>query len=249
MAVQIHCPYCKEVLYIKEEDFDIETTCSQCKRAFVWSNILEQERWKEENLKRWQESQKQEEEMRLLEEVKKSRELQTPESEYKTDGGKTLIRSRSGFFVTLGVIAALVIIAAIIALALHKKSRTAKREKEEQTKQEAQRDKEKWANPAFSLPAEDLYRAYKENEIRADSQYKGKVLAVAGNVTDIGRDIVGDAYVCLAGSDRGSGIQCFFSRSDEGTLEQLSKGDNIHVVGECKGMMLWNVILFNCRRW
>jgi DNA-directed RNA polymerase subunit M/transcription elongation factor TFIIS len=117
VAVQIHCPYCKEVLYIKEEEFDTETRCSRCQRAFIWSNILEQERWKKENLKRWQESERQKEEMRQLKEVKKSRELHATKYESGTRGAAP-IRSRLGLFGALIVIAAAVALAAIIALTL-----------------------------------------------------------------------------------------------------------------------------------
>jgi phage FluMu protein Com len=120
VAVQIRCPYCEKLLYIKEEEFDIETRCTRCQRAFIWSNILEQERWKKENLKRWQESERQKEEMRQLEEVEKSRELHTTKYERATRGGAGPIRFKLGLFGALVVIAAAVALAVIIALALLK---------------------------------------------------------------------------------------------------------------------------------
>jgi DNA-directed RNA polymerase subunit M/transcription elongation factor TFIIS len=122
VAVQIRCPYCKQVLYIKEEEFDIETKCSHCNRAFIWSNILEQERWKKENLKRWQESERQKEQMRKLEEVRKSGELQPPEHKPEPGGGAAPVRFRLGLLGTLVVIAAVAALVAIIALTLLKKS-------------------------------------------------------------------------------------------------------------------------------
>lgn len=234
MAVQIRCPYCKEVLYIKEEEFDIETKCSRCQRAFIWSNVLERERWRKENLKRWQESH-QKEEIRRLEEARKSGEVQAPEYKPEPGGGAAPVRFRLSLVGALGLVMAAVAVAAVVALALHRKSETGKREQDSRL------------SPAFSVPAEELCRAYKENEIKADSEYKGKVLAVSGKVTDIGRSPDGEACVCLAGSDRESSIQCFFPKSEENVLERLSKGDTIHVVGECKGIKSCNVLLHNCR--
>jgi DNA-directed RNA polymerase subunit M/transcription elongation factor TFIIS len=225
VAVQIRCPYCKQVLYINEKEFDIETRCSHCNRAFIWSNILEKERWKEENRKRWQETQKQQEQVHLLEDAKRPREI--PEDhERKTSDASSPSRFRLGLLGVLGVVAAAAAVIAIIAFAFYL------REKSE---------------TALYVSAEDLYGAYKEDQTVADSRYTGRILQVIGEVADIGKDAEGDAYVCLAGSDRESTVQCFFPKSEEDALERLSKGDTIRVVGECKGMKSWNVLLHNCR--
>ena len=116
VAVQIRCPYCKEVLYIKEEEFDIETRCSRCQRAFIWSNVLERERWKEENLKRWQESQRKEE-IRELEEARKSGKVQAP-GHKPEPGGTAPAKSRPSLLAVLALIIAAAAVAAVIALAL-----------------------------------------------------------------------------------------------------------------------------------
>ena len=41
MAVQVRCPYCKEVLHIQRSEFDIEVLCPRCGRGFVWRKVLE----------------------------------------------------------------------------------------------------------------------------------------------------------------------------------------------------------------
>jgi len=45
--------------------------------------------------------------------------------------------------------------------------------------------------------AGDLFADYRNNEISADSKYKGKVLAVSGKLDQVGKDITGDPYLTL----------------------------------------------------
>jgi len=129
-----------------------------------------------------------------------------------------------------------------------------RREKELRREIEKRKREEelRWANP-ISVSAEELYREYKNNEVRADSAYKGEILRVSGVVTDIGRDILGQPYVCLAGGKEmwyegdyiGWSIQCFFS--DAHDLSRLSKRDYVTIIGECRGKILLNVILEKCK--
>jgi len=41
VAVQVRCPYCREVLYIERSEFDTEVLCPRCRRGFVWRKVLE----------------------------------------------------------------------------------------------------------------------------------------------------------------------------------------------------------------
>lgn len=119
------------------------------------------------------------------------------------------------------------------------------RQQEQASRREAEarrgREEERRRYP-ISVSAEDLYSAYKENTIAADSLYQGKVLSVYGEVTSIGREILGRPYVCLAGGR----VQCLFSQEDERLLSHLKKGTSVTIVGECTGYFI-NVLLTNCR--
>jgi hypothetical protein len=92
------------------------------------------------------------------------------------------------------------------------------------------------------LSAVDLCSNYEANEISADDRYKGKVLAVTGKVESIGKDILDDMFVVLAGSNEEYsmvGVQCSFSNSQKSTLISLRKGETVTVKGRCDGKMMY----------
>ena len=80
----------------------------------------------------------------------------------------------------------------------------------------------------------DLVEEYKENEVSADSKYKGKTVKVTGIVKDIGKDILDSAYITI---NDGKDItwdyaQCYFKNKDEvAKIENLSKGDMVTLIG------------------
>jgi hypothetical protein len=51
--------------------------------------------------------------------------------------------------------------------------------------------------PAIAVTSKELAKAYEENEIAADQQYKGKRLAVTGTVTGIDSDLMNKPVVHL----------------------------------------------------
>lgn len=109
------------------------------------------------------------------------------------------------------------------------------------------------STPAVTEPsgipvsAVQLYSAYKDNEVAADAQYEGKILDITGVVESIGKDILDTPYVTLTDGSEWAvwGVQCMFSKKDEATLAQLSKGQTITVRGKCDGYLV-NVIVRNC---
>jgi len=105
------------------------------------------------------------------------------------------------------------------------------------------------AAPVGSIRARDLVSAYSDNEVSADSQFKGQRYRVSGTIDSIGKDILDSPYVTL-----GSGtqfevntVQAMFKRNrDEGILANLSKGQDVSVECEIKGKVLLNVLADNC---
>jgi hypothetical protein len=97
----------------------------------------------------------------------------------------------------------------------------------------------------FEGSAEALFRAYDENEIEADIQYKGKVLEISGKIDSIGKDIMDEPYVTLRVGRTFGSVQCMFSKSSSQQLVRLRKGQAVVLKGRCAGKMV-NVILRGC---
>lgn len=94
---------------------------------------------------------------------------------------------------------------------------------------------------------DQLLSAYKENEVNADNQYKGKLVRVSGITNDIKKDITNSLYVTIG---RGAQfelpvVQAFFSEENSGKLAQLKKGQRITVVCRISGLMM-NVLAKDC---
>jgi hypothetical protein len=92
-----------------------------------------------------------------------------------------------------------------------------------------------------------LLSEYSDNEVRADSAFKGRYVQVDGIVNDVKRDILNSIYVTL-----GTGrllevpqVQCFFSEAQATKAAWLSKGAHISVRGRVDGLMV-NVLLRDC---
>jgi hypothetical protein len=92
-----------------------------------------------------------------------------------------------------------------------------------------------------------LLSEYKDNEVRADSQFKGKYFRVSGVVDAVAKDMMNSMYVTV-----GTGaafelpkVQCML-RSDQATMaSKLSKGSRTSVMGKVEGKMM-NVLLRDC---
>jgi RNA polymerase subunit RPABC4/transcription elongation factor Spt4 len=99
---------------------------------------------------------------------------------------------------------------------------------------------------AIEISPAKLYVAYEENEVKADSLYKGKTVRITGVINDIGKDILTDEpYITFAGDEYGfTGIQIYFNRAERGKIVNLSKGRTVTIVGKCDGKLI-NVFIRN----
>jgi aspartyl/asparaginyl-tRNA synthetase len=93
----------------------------------------------------------------------------------------------------------------------------------------------------------ELLKEYKDNEVRADANFKGKRIRVTGIVDDVKKNITNDIYITL-----GTGkqfeipkVQCYFDDSLANQAAQLSKGARVTVEGRVKGLMM-NVQVDDC---
>ncbi len=95
-----------------------------------------------------------------------------------------------------------------------------------------------------TITAASLMQNYINNEVRADENFKGKSFYVEGIVTDIKKDIMGDIYVTLEGSEMFREVQCYFD--DSSIAAQLEKGMHVTFFGKCDGLMM-NVLMKDCK--
>jgi len=86
-----------------------------------------------------------------------------------------------------------------------------------------------------STTAVDVARAYEENTVAADQQFKGRKYMITGTVADINTNFMGDPYVTLKG-----GVNMFmepefaFPKSASAQLAALSKGAQVSIL--CRGL-------------
>ncbi len=102
--------------------------------------------------------------------------------------------------------------------------------------------------PAIAITAAALSKAYHDNEVGADQQYKDAVLIVTGTVQSISKDFTDKIYVILEGDDRDfsiADIQCYFSDDHVNAASSLKKGQRVTVKGLGDGLVM-NVILRGC---
>jgi PKD repeat protein len=103
------------------------------------------------------------------------------------------------------------------------------------------------AQPApISISVGALVGEFEANEVAGDLKYKGRLLAVVGYVESIDSSI-GISVVLVDAPDDWTGVRCYFPESEAPDVANLRKGDLVTIVGECMGMLAFNVGLDHCR--
>ncbi len=99
----------------------------------------------------------------------------------------------------------------------------------------------------MQVSASQLVNDYKANEVSADIKYKNKMVEISGTIKSIGKDILDQPYVAIAGnsSDTFTDVQCMFDKSDQDQLASLSKNTKITLRGRVDGILM-NVLIRDC---
>lgn len=98
-----------------------------------------------------------------------------------------------------------------------------------------------------AVQAKSLTKEYDDNELAADSKYKGKLLAVTGKVTEIS-ETFGTINASLEGHDAVSTVMCSFADAERQKVSALKKGDQTTLVGRNEGSTAGLFVgLQNCR--
>jgi len=96
------------------------------------------------------------------------------------------------------------------------------------------------------IGAAELISVYDINELNGDASYKGKRYQITGQVGEIGKDILGSAYVTLTGGHEYRSVQCFLKNGVETEKAAgLRPGKTITVRGTIDGLMM-NVVVTKC---
>lgn len=132
--------------------------------------------------------------------------------------------------------------------AAEEKERDAKRAADEQQKDAVRASSREAEDAKYQeLRASQLVEIYTDNEISADSRFKGKGIQVTGTIASIGKDIMDSPYITV-----GSGaehefrtVQCMLAKKSVAAAANLSKGDQVTVRGTVRGLMM-NVLVKDC---
>jgi hypothetical protein len=101
--------------------------------------------------------------------------------------------------------------------------------------------------PSEHVDAVRLWQAYEANEVAADAAYKGKVLEVAGVVTGIDKDFLGNIIVNMRSPNQFMPTRATLVKSEERRAAELSKGDRVTLTCECRGRIVGSPSLDDCR--
>ena len=118
-----------------------------------------------------------------------------------------------------------------------------------QTNVSTENSNKKQREPELNISATELINAYKENEIKADKMYKGKIVEVNGIVDAIDSGIDDKAIVRLSNGDEFSfdNVQCCIDDENQDKACELEKGENVIIVGEADGEIAGTPFIKDCK--
>ena len=92
----------------------------------------------------------------------------------------------------------------------------------------------------ISIDSVKLFEEYRANELKADTQYKGKTLSVTGQIQSIIKDSNNQYYAELKGATVATRyVQVYFKASELSKLANLTVGQRITIVGICDGIPVY----------
>ena len=118
-----------------------------------------------------------------------------------------------------------------------------------QTNVSTENSNKKQMEPELNISATELINAYKENEVKADKMYKGKIVEVNGIVDAIDSGIDDKAIVILSDGDEFSfdNVQCCIDNDNQDKACELKKGQNVTIVGRADGEIAGTPFIKDCK--
>lgn len=90
----------------------------------------------------------------------------------------------------------------------------------------------------FQLAANELYRAFAEDEAAGNARYIGKVIEVSGTITAITSDEQDAPVVVLASESGMGGVLVTLEKDQQKAIAQKEIGAPITLKGVCTGMLM-----------
>jgi len=91
--------------------------------------------------------------------------------------------------------------------------------------------------PAYTLGAADLYKAFQQNEKKANEQFIDKVIQVKGTVENV-QPTDSTISLLLSAGDEMGGINCTLAKTNNKEEKIPAKGGFIQVKGRCIGFLM-----------
>jgi hypothetical protein len=92
-----------------------------------------------------------------------------------------------------------------------------------------------------------LQREYENNEVSADSYFKGRLLEVYGQVSIIRKDAFDNVVLDMNTSNRFVDVSAYLAKGEESKAASLSREMTIAMLCRGDGMLLRSAILRECR--
>ena len=118
-----------------------------------------------------------------------------------------------------------------------------------QTSASNENSNKKQMEPELNISATELISAYKENEVKADKMYKGKIVEVSGIVDGIDSDMNDKAVVTLSDGDEFSiyTVSCYIDNDNQDKACELKKGENVTIIGKADGEVIGQPSIKDCK--
>jgi hypothetical protein len=86
----------------------------------------------------------------------------------------------------------------------------------------------------LSIPAAQIFQAFKADETAANAQYNGKIVAVSGAVLE-SKTVEGVTKVTLAAGADDATVLCEFDPNTKHARTAFTAGESVTIKGECTG--------------
>ena len=118
-----------------------------------------------------------------------------------------------------------------------------------QTSVSNENSNKKQMEPELNISATELINAYKENEVKADKIYKGKIVEVNGIVDAIDSGIDDKAVIRLSDGDEFSfyNVHCYIDDENQDKACELNKGENVTIIGKADGEIAGTPFIKDCK--
>jgi hypothetical protein len=93
---------------------------------------------------------------------------------------------------------------------------------------------------AIQIEARRLVEDYRGNQLKADTQYKGKTLQITGKVNQVKKNYSDQYYIEIEGIGM-STIDVYVQSSELSKIGNLNSGQTITIAGKCKGYETYSV--------